>query len=1065
MSCDYTSPESDVWPDGSPRPQDFGLWMNQKDKMPFAPWGEADHPAKDTDARYSWGLPSNYGSFETAREWARMDPSLGDGLAFISQKRDDPYGDEADPFLMVDGDDVRCPETGEVHPEFVSLVEKLSARPEGTYQDISTSGGGAHAYFVGELPEGHKALDWEIDDEAWGAHDEGDTPHVEIYDGKRQFIMTGKHVPGSPLSINEVDRVELKALADEHGTEKSRTSAGEEYDPDERGTLEERRSALGNDTTEDWDEFMDAVWSLTASDVRLRSTMTEARADGESWDPKFVGEKSSESGTRLWYYGDGGWNYRQGDIGLATIEVIACEEGIISPGDRLRGQDLFDAIEVARKRGAPIPEYEPPEGEGFTPAEYDPHDHVFLPETRETQSAAAGWSWMGEQEADISQEDLWEMTGDVIDDAMSRGDNILVNAIMSAGKSYNALRVLAERGEKGIYLTEREDLYQQAYDWGCEMFGEENVKVLPRFPADCDTYNGEYGEEAEDRAKAMYGMGATPDVIHSHGDVPCMADDTPKCAYKAKWEGDLDDYDLLIGHYKQSYNDLVTKSRHVIFDEFPRESLWQHFSDYDEEKPDLTTNVTRFCRTHEEFPFEDYHDIIENRRSDPERLREAQAWFDGYDFTPDQTAAVSMRHHAHAGHATYTILFGSLGSDDYDIDRANIPTDDTDRHTGVFFRGGEWVGPQVALQHPPDLNYTTHRAILALDGTPVKSAWETALGKRLEERQVLPDHKRTEYVRDTLGQIGVPLTEHVKPYSSGEYVTLPKDAAWFEGWKNQYGEPVVFTTLAAENKYKQAGLSVDDGGPVKDFGHFGALKGENKYKSERSAIVSGSSHYGDTWVKIMAGMEGIVVDPEGKGVDRDYGEAEEYVRLMDEAEVVQAAMRVGRDGNGAVVGFNTCRYPDWFPTAEPGEMVRTYTDKQASVVRILEHLFEIQDTVTAGDVLEHPDCLYDTRAGVRKTLKSFDQQGFLDGELDGRQYVWADDGIHLLNERGEMELPAIDPESLGGEDTEHEHTIYYMPSFGVTPPESVDAITPTGETSLKRQELAVATIEDGPPPE
>ncbi|MFB6094132.1 MAG: hypothetical protein ABEJ77_04235, partial [Halanaeroarchaeum sp.] len=134
-AVDFTAPGADTYP---PELLEREQWMGRREKLPFAPWGDADHPEgePDKDARYKWGIRDMYADGETVAI-AEDDPRL-DGRVFI-QREDDPYA-------FVDGDDVRDPETGAVHPAFRAILEHLGV----TYADVSTSGAGVHAYYRAE---------------------------------------------------------------------------------------------------------------------------------------------------------------------------------------------------------------------------------------------------------------------------------------------------------------------------------------------------------------------------------------------------------------------------------------------------------------------------------------------------------------------------------------------------------------------------------------------------------------------------------------------------------------------------------------------------------------------------------------------------------------------------------------------------------------------------------------------------------------------------------------------------------------------------------------------------
>jgi|APHM01.1.fsa_nt_gi hypothetical protein len=124
----------DEWPAAH---RDVDAWMCRKDgKAPWAPWADDDAPVECThsdhneptpcdrcrhSAKYRWGSDGSpehvHAAYPTAREWRDKHPEARGDLAFIQR--------EADPFVFVDGDDVRDPETGDVHPTFLDVLERL----------------------------------------------------------------------------------------------------------------------------------------------------------------------------------------------------------------------------------------------------------------------------------------------------------------------------------------------------------------------------------------------------------------------------------------------------------------------------------------------------------------------------------------------------------------------------------------------------------------------------------------------------------------------------------------------------------------------------------------------------------------------------------------------------------------------------------------------------------------------------------------------------------------------------------------------------------------------------
>lgn len=113
----------------------------------------------------SWTSVESLRSFEDVLERWRARPDIY-GIAYAFQ---------ADgPFVGVDFDDVRDPNTGEVDPEVKEALSQLQS-----FTEISSSGTGFHVLLTGEDPA-EKQRKASIG-----------TGHVEIYDRSRYFVLTG----------------------------------------------------------------------------------------------------------------------------------------------------------------------------------------------------------------------------------------------------------------------------------------------------------------------------------------------------------------------------------------------------------------------------------------------------------------------------------------------------------------------------------------------------------------------------------------------------------------------------------------------------------------------------------------------------------------------------------------------------------------------------------------------------------------------------------------------------------------------------------------------------------
>jgi hypothetical protein len=136
---------------------------------------------------------------------------------------------------------------------------------------------------------------------------------------------------------------------------------------------------------------------------------------------------------------------------------------------------------------------------------------------------------------------------------------------------------------------------------------------------------------------------------------------------------------------------------------------------------------------------------------------------------------------------------------------------------------------------------------------------------------------------------------------------------------------------------------------------------------------------------------------------------------MAEHDTLQAVMRFGRDGNGAVVYCHTNTLPEWVPLAGEGRVVDTWSDGERQVLAAAEDLTEW----STADLADHPA----VEIGERQVFNILDDLAaraehgpaedepadpVLSREWDGRGYRWTDDGLETLPEYGEVDLPTTD---------------------------------------------------------
>ena len=624
-----------------------------------------------------------------------------------------------------------------------------------------------------------------------------------------------------------------------------------------------------------------------------------------------------------------------------------------------------------------------------------------LPHSPKARLITNGWDWTRDgSRGEELRNRIHDRTTEKIRDAYEHADRILLDALPTSGKSYGAVKACLESDEDATILTERRDLYDQLKDW-CQELGLRSY-TLPAFHRDCPTADGTHGDEWKEKVEDLHRRGATPKEIHAELETPCQ--DEGACPYSRRWDFDPDDYDVLIGNYRHAHVDSVVSGRAVVFDEDTRGAFETVLSG-----APFKSAVTQYLRDDDAIPFDDFTELLENRDEEIPRDAALDAvgkpeWRPGDVFDGTTT-------HAGAELAVYALLEGhDLGNG---LERAKLPDD----AVAVFNRETTTFG----VLRPPSLEYA--RSVVALDGTPTPEMWRTRLGERLNHVQVLTDDERREYVETALNHRVIPTTPHVKPYSSDKNVTAEKDEALLREIRRTHDrKPSLVTTKKARNKYDEKGV-LDH---VEGVKHHGGMKGSNDFEDERLGVIIGSRHFGDDFVKKWGAYLGDAVetpdrsDEENRGVGLSYGETgDKILRHMRENETLQGLMRFGRDGRGAVIYCHTNTLPSWYPTEtetpDDDAVVRPRSEAERDVIQELRRRGEGR-TAELSEAVENV-----TERRVLQILNRLRSRGVVDATVEGRGFVWHDDGLHRVNDAGDVSLDAVELDELPDEEV-HEIT-------------------------------------------
>jgi len=1071
-------------------------WMGQVagEKIPFAPWGDADHPdgEPDKDARYKWGIHDMFVDGETVA-LAEDDPRL-DGRVFLQQ--------DDDPYAFVDGDDVRDPETGDIHPAFLALLELLGV----TYGDVSTSGSGVHAYYRGELPGDLPEAKWQIDTEPFGAND--DLPTIEIYANTHVNVTTGDHIVGTGTQVRPWDDDALEAIleANDQLRDETPSTRRDDYDLDDY----EPTATSAEETTDDIRDVFRALDHLDPKRVGERTIVRQWTREKRSFLPTWG--TSDDAGTanyindKIWHDtgDDGGYG---GPVVMAAIDAGLINHTGASPAD-VRGKTFFDAVDHLRDLGFSIPVLDETGGDE-DPVAALPLERLDQLDTQEARRYASkhGVSWPTTREAR-------ERLRSSIMETMRHGDQRLHDAPTALGKSYTVAtepwldRADTTGGSPVVQLSETREARDQAAEASRDA-GVRFARLLGRSEA-CPVAAGEHdpatdGDDDPDVVitrdgvpasdwfdRVCEGRGVPFSVAHAaleerndqDVDLPCCGEG--ECLSIAQWDGlprdDEGDPTVDVIHATHAFA-LVPSLRNgtnLIFDERPsfgadlthdrvRRAVTAYLSEAGAPTATYEQFVSRTLRG-DDTPNEHGEHAFISRALDYEPDREWYLEADGA--------------HTLAPALTRAIYWGLLPDDEEgDAADANgryaatVPhepprldkdasDDSTWNRTYVSVVLDEDLTVRVVRNSP---SMAGARSVVGLDAHPEVTLWQRNVHPDILIDPVLGPSERALWRRYERGLLTVGVGDATRPLTSGEYFDEDGSRAFFGALRDHFGDRFSTAITAASVESRTADLLEDVGVDDAQTMHYGEEKSRGDFGDEDVGALNGCIDPGDDYVLDLLAEAGLDARPEtttdddgdehrahGRGfVGPDAYLAASLLASVREQHVAQAAGRYARNADDpddrAIVFVRTDAAPtgcvdltvpgvEWLPT-----------DDQQAIVDALR----TQRDATAGELAEAGDV---SKEHVRKTLRRLRDRGVVDVREGA-----GDHGAHLyraLGGLGSGECVDLDPQTANDR-------VWDSYTWSLAIDEPVAVVRPTVGTSTgdpHRGETADAGETGGAPP-
>ena len=1009
----------DEWPAAH---RNHDAWMCRKEgKAPWSPWTDPDAPVEcshgDHDepsrcdrcrhsARFKWGSNGSreyvHTDFETAREWRDKHPGARADLAFIQRA--------LDPFLFVDGDDVRDPETGEVYPGFLEILDRLGL----TYTDVSQSDTGAHALYRGELPDGVKQVQVDLADEPFGAND--DPPTLEIYGGKHVCIATGNHVTGTGLAVEQWDPDEAYDILDELDVlprdDDGPANAFDQFDnkdytPDATGS---------NETASDIRDVFAAIDKLDAQDV-AKHTIVDEWQDSAGFDNRaFIPTWASPGydGTAN-FANDKIWKDKGDRSGYGgPVCMAAIDAGLVSDKqcpEAVSGETWFDAVDHLRDLGYSIPELtdDATEKEAAiaTPlARFDALDH-----DQARRYAKKREEWPSTREARAALLDRLVET-------IRHCDQKVLDAPTALGKSFTAatepwLDRADVTGEAPVAMFHET---REARDQTLAQSREANIqttRLLGRSEA-CDCAAGDHdpardeddvdpemvvtvdGEPASEWLRRTCDDRGLPlSVAHkmlgercdqNHDQLPCEGpvdldddDDGGRCLSVAQWDDVPRDgegearYDVIHATHNFAHVPSLRNGTNMIFDERPDfgESL----------SHERVREMVAAFLDDAGAPVGDFERFIARARADrDERTANEHAEHafvsDALDHQPDRDWYVDASGaHTLAPAVTRAIWYAFDGEDPDRNGRfkSTVPHDPPRLDEDASDDDG-WNREYVSAVLDGDntvrtLRVTPHtgnaRSVVGLDAHPDIELWQRNVHPDIRPRPVLDPTERARWRRYERGLIVARVGDATRPLTSGEYFDEGGTRAFLGALRDQFGERWSTAITAASVERRTDDLMQEVGVDDPETMHFGEEKSRNDFADEDVGAVLGCIDPGDDYVLDLLAECDLDAAPEttddgdrahGRGfVGPDAEAAAALLASVRENHVAQAAGRYARNADDqddrAVVFVRTDATPAGFVDVEVPGVQYVGTDDQRAIVDALRE----RPTATADELAEAAD--------------------------------------------------------------------------------------------------------------
>lgn len=318
--------------------KDEDIWFiwGLEEKTPKAPWATGHmYPVKwgagvvsDPTVEFTERPETD---FETAKRWSDFNPkelhsshSFPDVTDLPSELEPTillPHDPPEPPIMLVDFDDVRDPDTGEISREVLDIINRL-----GGYSEVSRSGEGIHTFVRAELPGQLGKFIADLDNRG----------EIEMYDHGRFVGCTWKHITGTGLEVPESQSVVDELVREYEDDVYHRRRTGSTSKNSDAEIPDDAQVALAKLQKSRSSTKRSAYYNLDIRAIADRGPFSRYR--GSSWQGPHPGHGAQSSGWESESTNfdvdttENNWYCFLHDVGGGPLALIGVLEGIVHCG-------------------------------------------------------------------------------------------------------------------------------------------------------------------------------------------------------------------------------------------------------------------------------------------------------------------------------------------------------------------------------------------------------------------------------------------------------------------------------------------------------------------------------------------------------------------------------------------------------------------------------------------------------------------------------------------------------------------------------------------------------------